>query len=130
MIKVYQTPFEMPQPQDAAISDAAISDAAILDAAIKMPHFQAPKSTIAINGTKTFTESQKNGLAIDCIKRRDKMFNDIILYSFVISKIGTFLVGIVIDRFGIFFRRCISSSMSLVGYLSMSVKYPFLLWIS
>jgi len=26
------------------------------------------------------------------------MFNDIALYSFVISKIATFLVGLVIDR--------------------------------
>ena len=68
----------------------------------------------------------------DCIKRRDKMFNDIMLYSFVISKVGTFLVGIVIDRSGIFVGRCLSSSMSLLGYLllTMSIKYPFLLWIA
>ena len=97
-----------------------------------MPNSQAPQSSSVINGTKLFTGTQNNDFMFDCIKRRDKMFNDIMLYSFVISKIGTFVVGIVIDLFGIFVGRCISSSMSLLGYLllTMSIKYPFLLWIA
>ena len=38
----------------------------------------------------------------------------------------------VIDRLGIFVGRCITSSMSLLGFLllTMAVQHPILLWIS
>ena len=38
----------------------------------------------------------------------------------------------LIDRLGIFVGRCISSSMSLIGFvlLTMAVQHPILLWIS
>jgi len=38
----------------------------------------------------------------------------------------------VIDRYGIFVGRCISSSMSLLGFvlLTMAIQHPILLWIS
>ena len=30
----------------------------------------------------------------ECMDTRDKMFNDIILYSYIIQKVATFLIGI------------------------------------
>ena len=38
----------------------------------------------------------------------------------------------VIDRLGIFVGRCLSASMSLLGFVALTlvVQYPFLLWIS
>ena len=38
----------------------------------------------------------------------------------------------VIDRFGIFVGRCIASSMSLLGFvfLTISIEHPFFLWLT
>ena len=53
------------------------------------------QSSLPINVT---TETGEIEFRSDCLNRRDKMFNDVAIYSFVISKIATFLVGLVIDR--------------------------------
>ena len=46
------------------------------------------------NCTKSTNETQEIEFISDCNDRRDKMFNDIILYSYIIQKVATFLIGI------------------------------------
>ena len=46
------------------------------------------------NCTKSTNETQEIEFISDCTNRRDKMFNDIILYSYIIQKVATFLIGI------------------------------------
>ena len=53
------------------------------------------------NCTKSFNDTndtEKSDFMSDfitnCIERRDKMFNDIVLYSYIIQNVSTFLIGI------------------------------------
>ena len=53
--------------------------------------FHNPNCTKSLNETN---DTQETDFINNCIDKRDKMFNDIILYSYVIQKVATFLVGI------------------------------------
>ena len=54
-----------------------------------------PNCTKSFNDTNDTPESHFIGDFIaHCIERRDKMFNDIVLYSYVIQNVSTFLIGI------------------------------------
>ena len=53
--------------------------------------FHTQNCTRAIN--KTY-DPQETDFIIDCIDKRDEMFNSISLYSYVIQKVVMFLIGI------------------------------------
>ena len=55
--------------------------------------FDNPNCTKSLNETYVI-DTQENDFINHCIDKRDKMFNDIILYSYVIQKVATFLIGI------------------------------------
>ena len=57
--------------------------------------FHNPNCTKSFNDTNDTEKSDFiSDFITNCIERRDKMFNDIILYSYVVQNINTFLIGI------------------------------------
>ena len=57
--------------------------------------FHNPNCTKSFNETNNTPKSDfMSDLIADCIERRDKMFNDIVLYSYIIQNVSTFLIGV------------------------------------